>query len=69
MDRVGTDFDVTRVPGPHIRLYNVLSDRTRALGTETVQNKHQLAGADRYWPLASLQSAQSAARALAQRTR
>jgi len=44
-----------------MRLYNNLSDRTLAPSTETVQNKHQLAGADRYWPLASIQSAQSAA--------
>ena len=26
MDRVGTDFDVTCVPGPYMRLYNNLSD-------------------------------------------
>ena len=61
MDRVGTDFDVTRVPGPNMRLYNNLSDRTLDSSTQPVQNKHQLAGTDRYWLPESIQSAQSAA--------
>ena len=47
--------------GALVRIINVLNDRTLAPSTGFVQGKHQLAGADRYWPLAAFQSAQRAA--------
>ena len=52
-------FYGTRVPGPCTRTYNVPNSLAHSAGC--VQNKHQLAEAHRHWPLASLQSAQSAA--------
>ena len=50
-------------PGTH--LYNVPKDRTLGPSAGGVQNKQQTAGAGRPWPLASLQSAQSACQSTA----
>ena len=60
MDPQPTAFAFTRLPGPCMCPYNVLNDRTLALSAGCVQNKHQLAGAYRHWPLASIRSAQRA---------
>ena len=51
----------TRVTGPCMRPYNVPNDCMLAPSASCVQNKLQLAGSHRHWPLSSLQSAQSAA--------
>ena len=58
-------FYVTRVSGPCMRPYNVPNDRVLTLSAGSVGNKQYVAGSHRSWPLALLQSAQSAARALA----
>ena len=57
-------FYVLRVTGPFLRSYNGPNDRALAPSAGGVEYKHQVAGSHRYWPLASLQSAQSAAGAL-----
>ena len=57
-------FYITRVTGPCMRSYNIPNDRALAPSAGGVEYKQQVAGSHRYWPLASLQSAQSAAGAL-----
>ena len=47
-----------------MRPYNVPNDRILAPSAGGVEYKQQVAGSHRHWPLVSLQSAQSAARAL-----
>ena len=44
-----------------MRPYNVSNDRTITTSAGCVQNEQQFAGDDRFWQLASLESAQSAA--------
>ena len=54
-------FYVTCVLGPLLRPHNVQNDRTLGSIARHVQDKQNIAGYDRHWPTASLQSAQSAA--------
>ena len=54
-------FYVTCVLGPLLRPYNVQNDRTLGPVARNIQDKQNIAGYDRHWPPASLQSAQSAA--------
>ena len=54
-------FCVTCVLGPLKRQNNVQNDRTLGPAARYIQNKQNIAGYDRHWPTASLQSAQSAA--------
>ena len=67
MDREPGKYRLLRytcVTGPCMRPYNVPNDRALAPSAGGVEYKQQVAGSHRYWPLASLQSAQSAAGAL-----
>ena len=54
-------FYVTCVLGPLLRPHNVRNNRTLGSIARHVQDKQNIAGYDRHWPPASLQSAQSAA--------